>query len=267
MLRARCCRLRVRPRSAARVARRLRPGVRAHACRRALQAPRRLDGRADRVDARRPPRSRAAAVPRAADDAAQASTAPAATDSGSTGRRPRRRAAVAGGRGRPSPTSPAPSRTIPTPPWRCRGCRCSTPATTSAGCSTPSRRCSPAPSWARRGGVDRRLMKATITESFAGVTVEALFDQIATLDRYPRVDAPGASGHADAARHRRAGVVGGAARPGRAVHSVQAAAHGPHRVRRQRRDVMFERVQARRTRPRRVDPPRRGRCGRSTAPS
>ena len=39
---------------------------------------------------------------------------------------------------------------------------------------------------ARRGGVDHPPMKATITESFADATVEALFAEIATLDRYPR---------------------------------------------------------------------------------
>ena len=91
--------VRLRRRSSARVAGAARPRRRADACRRAVQAPRRCDGGADRLDARRPARSEARAVPNAAGNTSQAPRPPVAGGDGRPpGRRAARRAPVAGWR-------------------------------------------------------------------------------------------------------------------------------------------------------------------------
>ena len=226
--------LRVRRRSAARVARRLRSRRRApRAGRCASATPTRWSCRVGwTLDDTRDPEP---PLFRAADDAAQASTAPPQPATAA----PRRRRArptscrCRPSRARPSPRSPAPIPTIPTPPWPSRGCRRSTSATTSTACCGAERHCSPGPSGARPAALTAP-MKATITESFPGATAGDCSTTSPRSTATRRGCASSTGSTPLTPDDRSAGVVGRAARPGRAVRPLQAAAHGAHRVRRQR---------------------------------
>ena len=209
----------------------------------AVPAPRRRDGRAAGLDARRPARADAAAVPPgAADDQAprgagrrgpprprrrrppraappeQLALAETAAGAGG-GRAERTVAEVTGGR---SPT------TTPTPPWRSRGCPTSTTTTTSAACSRPTARCWPGRSAAPTARADR--VHTSVDVFIDGATA----DDCSSTSRarpLPAVDAARPPGRAARARRRPAGVAGRAARPGRAVRPLEAAADGAHGVR------------------------------------
>ena len=226
--------LRLRRRSAARVARRLRSRRRAQPCRRAVHAPRRLDGGAPSVG-----RSTTRAI-----RSRRCSKAPRAT-------RRKRQAPP------PQPSPAEPSRSGAGDELPCRrepgttvaevtGAEPDDPDATVAmpwmpefdvsddlgGLLAPTRRCSPAPSRARAAALTAPSMKTTITEPFPERAARRRCSHRSPRSTATRRGCASCTGSTPLAPDDgRPGVVGRAASTRRAVHPVEAAAHGAHRVR------------------------------------